>query len=73
MTRSICCRSGSSKSFLEGIVPGFVGNFAYGREYDLFPVGDAKAGVMICFESHLCQNVGPLLSNTFRNGADVII
>ncbi len=55
--------------FLEGIVPGFVGNFAYGREYDLFPVGDAKAGVMICFESHF----GQLSREYVRNGADVII
>ena len=56
-------------SFLEGIVPGFVGDFAYGREYDLFPVGDAKAGVMICFESHF----GQLSREYVRNGADVII
>ncbi len=54
---------------LEGILPGFVGNFAYGREYDILPVGDAKAGVMICFESHFGQ-----LSREFvRNGADVLI
>ncbi len=56
-------------SFLEGIVPGFVGNFAYGREYDLLPVGDAKPGVMICFESHF----GALSREYVRNGADVII
>ena len=56
-------------SFLEGIVPGFVGNFAYGRKYDLLPVGDAKAGVMICFESHF----GQLSREYVRNGADVII
>ncbi len=56
-------------SFLQGLVPGFVGNFAYGREYDLFPVGDAKAGVMICFESHF----GALSRDYVRNGADVII
>ena len=56
-------------SFLEGIVPGFVGNFSYGREYDLLPLGDAKAGVMICFESHFGQ-----LSRRFvADGADVII
>lgn len=54
---------------LETIVPGFVGNFAYGREYDLLPVGDAKAGVMICFESHF----GQLSREYVRNGADVII
>jgi apolipoprotein N-acyltransferase len=54
---------------LEGIVPGFVGNFAYGSEYDLLPFGDAKGGVMICFESHFGQ-----LSREFvRDGADVLI
>jgi len=55
--------------FLEGILPGFVGNFSYGREYDLLPLGDAKAGVMICFESHF----GQLSREYVRNGADVII
>jgi len=54
---------------LEGIVPGFVGNFSYGGEYDLFPLGDAKAGVMICFESHF----GQLAREYVRNGADVLI
>lgn len=54
---------------LDNIVPGFVGNFAYGREYDLLPVGDAKAGVMICFESHF----GALSREYVKNGADVII
>ncbi len=55
--------------FLEGILPGFVGNFSYGRKYDLMPVGDAKAGVMICFESHF----GALSRRYVRDGADVII
>lgn len=54
---------------LEGILPGFVGNFSYGKEYDLLPVGDAKAGVMICFESHF----GALSREYVRNGADVIL
>ena len=54
---------------LEGILPGFVGNFSYGREYDLLPLGDAKAGVMICFESHF----GQLSREYVRNGADAII
>ncbi len=54
---------------LEGILPGFVGNFSYGREYDILPVGDAKAGVMICFESHF----GQLSREYVRNGADVLI
>lgn len=53
----------------ESILPAFVGNFSYGREYDLLPLGDAKAGVMICFESHFGQ-----LSRRFvADGADVII
>ncbi|HEX3102399.1 MAG TPA: apolipoprotein N-acyltransferase, partial [Pyrinomonadaceae bacterium] len=56
-------------SYLEGIVPGFVGNFSYGREYDLLPLGDAKAGVMICFESHF----GQLSRRYVADGADVII
>jgi len=54
---------------LDGILPGFVGNFSYGGEYDLFPFGDAKGGVMICFESHF----GQLSREYVRNGADVII
>lgn len=54
---------------LEGILPGFVGNFSYGREYDLLPLGEAKAGVMICFESHF----GQLSREYVRNGADAII
>lgn len=53
----------------ESIVPAFVGSFSYGKEYDLYPVGDAKAGVMICFESHF----GQLSREYVRNGADVII
>src|SRR5687767_8078088 len=35
---------------LQSIVPAFVGSFSYGKEYDLLPLGDARAGVMICFE-----------------------
>ncbi len=54
---------------LEGILPGFVGNFSYGREYDLLPVGEAKAGVMICFESHF----GALSRRYVQDGADVLI
>jgi apolipoprotein N-acyltransferase len=53
----------------ESLVPAFVGNFSYGREYDLLPLGDAKAGVMICFESHF----GQLSREYVRNGADAII
>ncbi|MGB7210708.1 MAG: apolipoprotein N-acyltransferase [Pyrinomonadaceae bacterium] len=54
---------------LQNIVPAFVGSFSYGNEYDLFPLGDAKAGVMICFESHF----GQLSREYVLNGADVII
>jgi apolipoprotein N-acyltransferase len=54
---------------LQAIVPAFVGSFSYGNEYDLLPLGDAKAGVMICFESHF----GELGREYVRNGADVLI
>ena len=54
---------------LQSIVPAFVGSFSYGKEYDVLPLGDAKAGVMICFESHF----GELGREYVRNGADVII
>ncbi|HKX83705.1 MAG TPA: apolipoprotein N-acyltransferase, partial [Pyrinomonadaceae bacterium] len=54
---------------LQSIVPAFVGSFSYGTEYDLLPLGDAKAGVMICFESHF----GELSREYVRNGADVLI
>jgi apolipoprotein N-acyltransferase len=54
---------------LENILPGFVGNFSYGRNYDLVPLGDAKAGIMICFESHF----GQLSREYVRRGADAII
>jgi apolipoprotein N-acyltransferase len=50
-------------------MPAFVGNFKKGNEYDLLPVGDARAGVMICFESHF----GGLSAEYARNGADVLI
>lgn len=53
----------------ESFVPAFVGSFSYGSEHDLFPLGDAKAGVMICFESHF----GQLSREYVKNGADVII
>jgi apolipoprotein N-acyltransferase len=54
---------------LQAIVPAFVGSFSYGKEYDLLPLGDAKAGIMICFESHF----GEMSREYVRNGADVII
>ena len=54
---------------LQSIVPAFVGSFSYGSEFDVLPLGDAKAGVMICFESHF----GELGREYVRNGADLII
>ena len=54
---------------LRAIVPAFVGSFSYGSEYDLLPLGEAKAGVMICFESHF----GEPSREYVRNGADVLI
>jgi apolipoprotein N-acyltransferase len=54
---------------LQSIVPALVGSFSYGKEFDLLPLGDAKAGVMICFESHF----GELSREYVRNGADAII
>lgn len=53
----------------EGLMPPVVGSFAYGKNYSLVPVGDAKAGVMICFESHF----GQLGREQVKQGADVII
>lgn len=54
---------------LASIVPSMVGNFEIGKEYDIVPLGEAKAGIMICFESHF-----PTLSRQFAlNGADVIV
>lgn len=54
---------------LQNIVPALVGSFSYGKEYDLLPFGDAKGGIMICFESHF-----PNLSREYvREGADVLI
>lgn len=54
---------------LESIMPAFVGSFSYGKEYDLLPLGDARAGIMICFESHF----GQMSREYVRNGADVLI
>ncbi len=54
---------------LAQFVPTMVGNFEIGENYNLFPFGDAKGGVMICFESHF-----PSLAREFvRGGADVLI
>jgi len=50
-------------------MPAFVGNFQFGDEYDLLPFGEARGGVMICFESHF----GELSREYARRGADVLI
>jgi apolipoprotein N-acyltransferase len=50
-------------------MPAFVGNFQFGNEYDLLTFGEAKGGVMICFESHF----GELSREYARRGADVLI
>lgn len=54
---------------LEGIVPAFVGNFAYGRRMEPVSIGELRAGVMICFESHF----GDLSRHYAANGANVLI
>lgn len=54
---------------LQRFVPTMVGNFSFGTEYDLLPFGEAKAGVMICFESHF-----PNLSREYvRQSADFLV
>ncbi len=54
---------------LASIVPSMVGNFEIGKEYDIIPLGEARAGIMICFESHF-----PTLSRQYvLDGADVIV
>ncbi len=56
-------------SAIEGFVPTLVGNFQYGENYNLFPFGEARGGIMICYESHFAS-----LSREFaRRGADVLI
>lgn len=55
--------------FLADYIPPVVGNFTFGKEFDIFNLGDTKAGVMICFESHF-----PSLSREYANReADVLI
>jgi len=55
--------------FLASEIPAFVGSFSFGDEFDLLPFGDAKGGVMICFESHF----GSLSREYARRGADFLI
>jgi apolipoprotein N-acyltransferase len=52
-----------------GLVSAIVGEFTPGANYTLLPLGDARAGVFICFESAF-----PALAREFtRAGADVLI
>jgi apolipoprotein N-acyltransferase len=52
-----------------GLLGGLVGDFTPGANYTLLPVGDARAGVFICFESAF-----PSIARTFTDaGADVLI
>ncbi|MCY7377572.1 MAG: apolipoprotein N-acyltransferase, partial [Pyrinomonadaceae bacterium] len=54
---------------LKPFIPTLVGSFQPGENYNLFPVGNAQAGIMICYESHFAS-----LSREFvRRGADVLI
>lgn len=54
---------------IKPLIPTLVGSFELGENYNLFPIGDAQAGVMICYESHF-----PSLSREFaKRGADVLI
>ncbi|MGC2238270.1 MAG: apolipoprotein N-acyltransferase [Pyrinomonadaceae bacterium] len=55
--------------FLASEIPAFVGSFSFGNEFDLIPFGEAKGGVMICFESHFAS-----LSREYAGrGADFLI
>lgn len=54
---------------LASVVPAFVGSFSQGQDFELLPIGNGKAGVMICFESHF----GQLGREYVRGGADVLI
>jgi apolipoprotein N-acyltransferase len=50
-------------------IPVLVGDFTPGAEYPLMPVGEARAGVFICFESAF-----PSIARRFtQDGADVLI
>ncbi|MDT7602320.1 MAG: apolipoprotein N-acyltransferase [Acidobacteriota bacterium] len=52
-----------------GLFGGLVGEFTPGANYTLLPLGQARAGVFICFESAF-----PAIARTFTDaGADVLI
>ncbi|HUQ31647.1 MAG TPA: apolipoprotein N-acyltransferase, partial [Pyrinomonadaceae bacterium] len=50
-------------------IPAMVGDFTPGAQYTLMPLGEARAGVFICFESAF-----PSISRNFvDSGADVLV
>jgi apolipoprotein N-acyltransferase len=50
-------------------IPAMVGDFTPGAQYTLMPLGEARAGVFICFESAF-----PSISRAFaQEGADVLV
>jgi apolipoprotein N-acyltransferase len=50
-------------------IPTMVGDFTPGAQYTLMPMGEARAGVFICFESAF-----PSIARNFANdGADVLV
>jgi apolipoprotein N-acyltransferase len=50
-------------------IPAMVGDFTPGAQYTLMPLGEARAGVFICFESAF-----PSISRNFaESGADVLV
>ncbi len=54
---------------LRAMVPGLIGSFASGREYDVFDINDTKAAIMLCYES----NFGQLSRQLVTNGADFLV
>ena len=54
---------------LRAIIPGLIGSFASGREYDVFDLDGTKAAVMLCYES----NFGQLSRALVAGGADYLI
>lgn len=54
---------------LRALVPGLIGSFASGSNFNLFPMGEGKAGVMLCYES----NFGQLSRRLVADGADILI
>ena len=53
----------------QGVIPALVGSFSYGTRYELMQFGEAKAGVVLCYESAFAD----LSREMVRRGADVLI